>query len=39
MISSGEKKYKYFISYKDFGHKIKPLGIMLQKMSAYGKKL
>ena len=36
MVSSAEKNYKYFIGYKDFDDdKIKPLCIMLPKMSAY----
>ena len=38
MISSNEKNYKYSISYKDDNnYKIKPLHIMLPKMSAYVK--
>ena len=35
-ISCGEKNYKYFINYMD-DYKIKPLRIILLKMSAYGK--
>ena len=32
-----QKKYKYFIEYKDDDHKSKPLRIMLPKTSAYVK--
>ena len=35
-ISFGEKNYKYFIKYL-YDHKVKPLHIMLPKMSTYGK--
>ena len=34
MVSSGEKKYKHFIGYKDDDHKIKPLRIILPETSA-----
>ena len=34
-FSSGEKTYKYFISYLYNDHKVKPLLIMLPKTSAY----
>ena len=37
MISFSEKSYKYFFGYKDDDHKIKPLGIILSKTSAYVK--
>ena len=33
MVSCGEKNYQYFVSYKDNDYKIKPLHIMLPKMS------
>ena len=33
MVSSGEKNKKYFIGFKDHDCKIKPLRIMLPKMS------
>ena len=36
-ISSGEKNYKYFIGYLHNDHKVKPLHIMLPKVSAYVK--
>ena len=36
-IPSGEKNYKYFISYLYDDCKVKPLHIMLPKMSAYVK--
>ena len=35
MVSSGEKKYKYFVVYRDDAHQIKPLRIMLPKTTAY----
>ena len=35
--SDGEKNYKYFLGYKDGDYKIKPVRIMLPKMSAYVK--
>ena len=37
MVSSGEKKYNFFIGYKDDYHNIKPLCIMPSKTSAYVK--
>ena len=37
LVSSSKKNYKYFIGYKDHDHKIKPLCIVLPKMSAYVK--
>ena len=36
-ISAGEKSYKYFIGYLYDDNEIKPLHIMLPKMSAYVK--
>ena len=36
-ISSSEKNYEYFIGCIDDDYKIKPLQIMLPKMSAYVK--
>ena len=36
-ISFGEKNYKYFISYFYNGNKVKPLYVVLPKMSAYVK--
>ena len=36
-ISPGEKNYKYFIGYFYDDHKVKPLHIMLPKISAYVK--
>ena len=36
-ISSNEKNYKYFIGYLYNDYKVKPLHIMLPKMSAYVK--
>ena len=36
-ISSGEKNYKYFSGYLHDDYKVKPLHIMLPKMSAYVK--
>ena len=36
-IFSGEKNHKYFIGYLDDDYKIKPLHIMLTKMSVYAK--
>ena len=35
--SDGEKNYKYILGYKDGDYKIKPVPIMLPKMSAYVK--
>ena len=37
MVSSGEKKYNFFLGCKDDDHEIKPLGIMLPKTEAYVK--
>ena len=37
LVSSSKKNYNYFIDYKDHDHKIKPLRIVLPKMSAYVK--
>ena len=37
MVSSSEKNYKTFIGYKDNDQKIKPICIMLPKMTAYVK--
>ena len=37
MISPGEKNYKYLIGYKYDDYKIKPLHIMLSKMSTFAK--
>ena len=34
-ISRGEKNYKYFIGYLNGDYKIKPLRIILPKISAY----
>ena len=36
-ISSNEKNYKYFIGYLYNDYKVKPLHIMLPKMSTYVK--
>ena len=36
-ISSGEKSYKYFTGYLYNDYEIKPLHIMLPKISAYVK--
>ena len=36
-VSSGEENYEYFISYKDDDYKVKPLCIMLPKISRYVK--
>ena len=36
-ISFGEKNYKYFIGYLHDNHKVKPLHIMLPKISSYVK--
>ena len=35
MVSSGERNYKYFITYKDGDddYRIKPLGIMFQNLA------
>ena len=37
MVFSGGKKFKYFISYEDDNHKIKPLRLMFPKTTAYVK--
>ena len=37
MVSSGRKKYKYFIGYQDDDYKIELLRIMLPKASTYVK--
>ena len=37
MFSSGEKSYKYFIDNLYDGYKVKPLHIMLLKLSAHVK--
>ena len=37
-VSFGKKGYKYFIGYKDDDYNIKPLYIMLPKMSGYVKR-
>ena len=34
-VSFDKKDYKYFFGYKDDDYKIKPLCIMLQKVSGY----
>ena len=34
-VSFGKKGFKYFFGYKDHDYKIKPLCIMLQKVSGY----
>ena len=39
MVSSGEKKNKYFIGYKYDDNKIKPLLIMLPKNECLCKKI
>ena len=36
-ISFGEKSYKYFTGYLYKNHKVKPLNIILTKITAYGK--
>ena len=36
-ISFGEKNFKYFIGYMNYGNKVKPLHIMLPKTSTYVK--
>ena len=33
--SFGKKSYKYLIGYKDYDYNIKPLCLMLPKMSGY----
>ena len=37
MVFSNKKTYKFFVGYKYYDHKIKPLSIMLPKTSAYVK--
>ena len=36
-ISSGEKNFKYFIGYLHNGNKVKPLNVMVLKVSTYVK--